>query len=417
MMSILTKSKPKHFRGTKFCACVHTSTESSSCRWDNCSSFRTENHYPRKLLQQEHEQKIVKFVAQNRHTRDGSRRSSRTQRRQRRKCQSGVTDQTGTNCQEISVVELVAWCVALAESAGLICKEVAQGGELTIVDKGGSKDISSGEYVADYQTAADRRSEALITSELRKKFGAELVIIGEESVSLEESGVRSVDMSVGSEDGVKEFTGPSSALRREISSRSWPEELRSISPPSRVVVFIDPLDGTMEFASANYGVVTNLIGISVDGIPVAGIINQPFYNYSYDRKSGHLSMITQRTVWGGPGAGVHGDVNMMHRSNDDDAEKLTAATNRIIRDDRIHQCLAAIGVQDTSWISASGFNLLQVLENRRSFMIIARDGTKKWDTCAGGKAVFKTATICSYICRKCFCLHFYTSLVILHARN
>lgn len=45
----------------------------------------------------------------------------------------------------------------------------------------------------------------------------------------------------------------------------------------RQIVYVDPLDGTKEFASGAVDGVTTLIGIALDGHPVAGVIHQPFY--------------------------------------------------------------------------------------------------------------------------------------------
>ena len=58
-----------------------------------------------------------------------------------------------------------------------------------------------------------------------------------------------------------------------------------------VVVWVDPLDGTKEFTLGYVESVTVLIGVTVKGRAVAGVIGQPF---------------TGNVVWGCEGAGVHG---------------------------------------------------------------------------------------------------------------
>ena len=48
-------------------------------------------------------------------------------------------------------------------------------------------------------------------------------------------------------------------------------------------MWIDPLDGTNDFTRGNVHFVTVLIGLSVNGVPKAGVIHKPF-------KDGNLEM-------------------------------------------------------------------------------------------------------------------------------
>ncbi|CAE8640373.1 unnamed protein product, partial [Polarella glacialis] len=139
---------------------------------------------------------------------------------------------------------------------------------------------------------------------------------------------------------------------------------------SRVVVYLDPLDGTGEFVKGNLVPVTNLFGIAVDGVPVAGVINQPWAP----------GLPKGRTVWGGPGAGVHGaDLSVK------EAQGLLC-TNRVVRSDRCAGALSALGVKaeaDLQRTSATGYNFLAVIEGYFPLFVLTRKGTKKWDSCAG----------------------------------
>ena len=170
------------------------------------------------------------------------------------------------------------------------------------------------------------------------------------------------------------FAGVPDRVRDAVRGAAWPRRLGCV-PASGVCVYVDPLDGTGEFSRANYGVVTNLIGIAVDGRPVAGVINQPFCGHV---PGAGLASARARTVWGGPGAGVHG----LGAADAPPAGALTACANRV-KDDRILPSLEAMGVapRDVSWISASGFNMLEVISGRRTLYVVTRKGTKKWDTC------------------------------------
>lgn len=44
----------------------------------------------------------------------------------------------------------------------------------------------------------------------------------------------------------------------------------------KVIVWIDPLDGTLSFVQGELDSVTTLIGVSYQGVPYMGIIGRPF---------------------------------------------------------------------------------------------------------------------------------------------
>lgn len=58
-----------------------------------------------------------------------------------------------------------------------------------------------------------------------------------------------------------------------------PEEFHNISDED-VVVWVDPLDGTSEFTQGLLDHVTILIGLSINGRAIGGVIHQPFFNVS-----------------------------------------------------------------------------------------------------------------------------------------
>ena len=74
---------------------------------------------------------------------------------------------------------------------------------------------------------------------------------------------------------------------------------------SDVTVWVDPLDGTREFVEGpeHWSGVTVLIGIAVGGVPVAGVIHQPFVDVHGVASTTGVG----RTLWGalGLGAWVH----------------------------------------------------------------------------------------------------------------
>ncbi len=52
--------------------------------------------------------------------------------------------------------------------------------------------------------------------------------------------------------------------------------------PSRVSVYVDPLDGTSSYAKGDYEAVTILAGVMLDNVPIFGVIVKPFGQGGYD---------------------------------------------------------------------------------------------------------------------------------------
>ena len=61
-----------------------------------------------------------------------------------------------------------------------------------------------------------------------------------------------------------------------VLNKICPEQYNDVKDED-VIVWVDPLDGTSEFAQGLLDHVTILIGLSVKGRAVGGVIHQPFY--------------------------------------------------------------------------------------------------------------------------------------------
>ena len=175
----------------------------------------------------------------------------------------------------LSLPSLLSASIDLARQAGVVIKDVFTSGHLGTTDKAAptssSSSISSTTEATDPQTLADLAAQRLILSSLSHAFPG-LRIVGEEGDLLTSpSDVRPASFSL-------------------LSHVTFPPSLLSL-PTSDVTVFVDPLDGTKEFTLGYVDSVTVLIGVTVKGRAVAGVIGQPF---------------TGDVVWGCEGAGVHG---------------------------------------------------------------------------------------------------------------
>ena len=287
---------------------------------------------------------------------------------------------------KVSVPHLVALLLDLSADSEGIIRQVLDSGDLGLKDKGGRDDVT-GAYVQDAQTEADRRIERHILSALRE-FCPTLPVVGEESHEgqldvMSENATSSSSSQIG-------FVAPrtdAAASAVDLRRTPWPAHIREPVDSARVCVYVDPLDGTNEFAAGNLGAVTCLMGVAVDGRPVAGIIGQPFHTH----RAG-------RTVWGGRGVGVRGleDIGAgrvwdeRSRYSLDPSSSFTCCVNRVTRDDRIDAVLRTTNATIGDKVSATGYHFLRVLEGAAHCSMLLRAGTKKWDTC-GGEALLREA--------------------------
>ena len=233
----------------------------------------------------------------------------------------------------VSVPHLVALLLDLNDEGQRVIRAVTARGSLGTRDKGGRDDVT-GEYVVDAQTEADRAVEAHVLRALRA-FCPDLAVVAEESyenaLRLDPCGNNPDDLASESDardddddscpwlptlapfaprGTVVPRTAPAK-LALDPTATEWPPHLARPIDASRVAVYVDPLDGTNEFASGERTAVTCLMGVAVDGSPVAGIIGQPFF----DRGVGSMG----RVVWGGRGVGVRGLENPEEEEEGEDA--------------------------------------------------------------------------------------------------
>ena len=88
----------------------------------------------------------------------------------------------------------------------------------------------------------------------------------------------------------------------EVLGKTLPENLQNVKA-SDVTIWIDPLDGTMEFIDRLLHHVTILIGVAVGDKAVAGVINQPFFGFDDESKKPDQ---WGRSIWGVVGLGSFG---------------------------------------------------------------------------------------------------------------
>ncbi|XP_055437894.1 3'(2'),5'-bisphosphate nucleotidase 1 isoform X1 [Bubalus kerabau] len=258
------------------------------------------------------------------------------------------------------LMRLVASAYSIAQKAGTIVRRVIAEGDLGIIEKTCATDL---------QTKADRLVQVSICSSLARKF-PKLTIIGEEDLPPED-----VDQEL-IEDGQWE----------EILKQPCPSQYSAIKEED-LVVWVDPLDGTKEYTEGLLDNVTVLIGIAYEGKAIAGVINQPYYNYQKneneklreprnDAKAGPDAVLG-RTIWGVLGLGAFG-----FQLKEAPAGKHIITTTRSHNSQLVTDCITAMDPDDVLRVGGAGNKIIQLIEGKASAYVFASPGCKKWDTCA-----------------------------------
>lgn len=220
-----------------------------------------------------------------------------------------------------------------------------RGGDLGIVEKSG---------VDDLQTKADRLAQQSICASLSRKF-PKVIIIGEEELPFENVSEEIIE----------------SGQNEEILKHTCPSQYDSIKE-EELVIWVDPLDGTKEYTEGLLDHVTVLIGIAYEGKAIAGVINQPYYNY----EAGDDAALG-RTIWGVLGIGAFG-----FQLKEVPAETHIITTTRSHSSKLVNDCVTAMNPHSVIRVGGAGNKIIQLIEGKASAYVFASPGCKKWDTCA-----------------------------------
>lgn len=109
-----------------------------------------------------------------------------------------------------------------------------------------------------------------------------------------------------------------------------------------IVVWVDPLDGTSEYTQGRLDHVTVLVGISVKGRAIGGVIHQPYYNYKTNNPLG-------RTIWGLIGIGIGGLVPQQLPT-----DRLIITTTRSHSDSTVVKALEALNPHEIIKVGGAG---------------------------------------------------------------
>jgi 3'(2'), 5'-bisphosphate nucleotidase len=239
----------------------------------------------------------------------------------------------------VNVGVLLSASLSLARQAGRIIRSVSQSGDLGTLQKG----------IDDPVTRADVAAQRLIVGGLWSVFPG-LALVGEEDTP----------------DVVASAEQPRLDL---IDLESVPRDLRAV-PLEELCVYIDPLDATKEFTLGKTECVMTLIGITHRGVPVAGVMHQPFAEQAAEEHGHSVYALRDYGVVGlrrkphPAGEGVVAISTLSHGS-----AALDAAIARV-RPDVVRR------------EGGCGYKALLIAQGVGDIYLYPQPGTKRWDTCA-----------------------------------
>ncbi|XP_076666334.1 3'(2'),5'-bisphosphate nucleotidase 1 isoform X2 [Andrena cerasifolii] len=137
-----------------------------------------------------------------------------------------------------------------------------------------------------------------------------------------------------------------------------------------VCVWVDPLDGTSEYAQGLVEHVTVLVGVAIGQKAVGGVIHQPYY------KSVE-SDILGRTLWGINGVGYGGFTPIAPPKG----KRIIAAT-RSHSNANIQAAINALHPDEVLRVGGAGYKVILLMEGKAHAYVFASKGSKRWDTCA-----------------------------------
>ncbi len=201
---------------------------------------------------------------------------------------------------EMDIRELLSVCVSLSGAACSVIRSVQRHRENSGVLNAELKDPRDSRS---YLTNADVGAQRVILSGLRREWPNLKIVAEEEEDTHEENKIY--------ENNDTAELSVSKSLCRDLKIS---DALKNL-PMNDVCLFIDPLDGTREFVEGRLESVQSLIGISVRGQSVAGVMGLPFHHEQCSRNLHTIqaqppSAASGVVVYGLVGAGVFGIKNV-----------------------------------------------------------------------------------------------------------
>lgn len=257
--------------------------------------------------------------------------------------------------QRINLGNLLGACIDAAERSCKVIRQVQSAREAGKPIGESYKDVSDPRSAL---TIADTMAQLAIVTPLSEQFPG-LKIVSEEDDDAEASD--------------NDTMHP--ALRTECEGIEMPDHLKSVSIDD-LCLFCDPLDGTLEFVEGRLESVQTLIGISLRGEPIAGVIGQPF--------------VSENIIYGVVGAGV---VNLpIEPASNQDRRGLVLASSHSRVKPMIKEATHIINPESVLPLGGAGNKMIQVAKGTADICILNL-ATSLWDTAATSAIIVATGGI------------------------
>ncbi len=164
---------------------------------------------------------------------------------------------------------------------------------------------------------------------------------------------------------------PEAAVVAEESSPEDATELARLLSHDRVF-FVDPVDGTREFADKN-GEFAVMIGLAVGGVAEVGVVAVPVLGHVLFGRVG-------RGAYRDLGSG--GPVEQLRVTDVSDPTRARAVVSRSHRSARLVPILERLGVTNEITCGSVGLKVARVVTGEADLYVHPTRGAKKWDACA-----------------------------------
>jgi 3'(2'), 5'-bisphosphate nucleotidase len=145
------------------------------------------------------------------------------------------------------------------------------------------------------------------------------------------------------------------------------------------VWMVDPIDGTRDFIRGDIGFAV-MIGLSVAGRPVLGVVSQPMTGKTYSGVVGEGAWLDSPTQSHAP----------LHTSALVGPPGIRLVASKSHRTPRVDAIRSALAIEDEMNIGSVGLKIGLVAENLRDLYVYTGGRTKIWDTC-GPEAILVAA--------------------------
>jgi len=260
--------------------------------------------------------------------------------------------------------QLVSACVHLSRAAGRVIRQTHKEGQLGAHNKKDGADTQEAKAMdaAEVLTIADLRAQHVIVSNIRTMFPGIRLVGEEDEADSKEEACKLGETQVVPLDAVP-----------MLECMEVPTELAESLTLEDTCLWIDPLDGTIEFVRGNLQHVCVLIGITVKDRPVAGVVLEVFRT-----KNNPDGIVT----YGAVGVGVFGDDKTVFGNAPDIL--IAGSEMKSSQHARVKEGLQRLkdgGAAEPVISQGAGQNILRVLRGQNS-VFAAGPGASRWDTCA-----------------------------------